>query len=262
PELHSVSKVTGQPPPQGTGLDAAYWRRHCREPVRFWPGLTALLEWDTRLFVEIGPAPVLSHLGKRLEPAAVWLPSLRRRDHDWHVLSASLAEAYAHGADVDWCGFDAPFPLSRMCLPTYPFQRKRYWIVERETPMTDEQPTATELPKNSCAAQREAIVAHLRRLTAALLRADPAEIDVSAPFLEMGADSLLLVEAVRVIEDHFGVKLAIRQFFEEITTLNVLTDYLMDRTAFGLSHAAAVEPAPEALRTPSVPMSGPTSPVP
>src|SRR5262249_38108090 len=143
PELPFISTVSGQLWPQDTVLDAAYWRRHCREPVRFLEGLTALGARRTGCGVEIGPGSVLATLSKRLQPSAAWLPSLMPQHQDWQVLSASLAGAYTHGADIDWSGFDAPFPRNRMPLPTYAFQRKRHWLGERERTMHTEQPAGT-----------------------------------------------------------------------------------------------------------------------
>jgi amino acid adenylation domain-containing protein len=70
------------------------------------------------------------------------------------------------------------------------------------------------------------ILAELRSIIANLLKSDPEEVDVHAPFLEMGADSIVLVDAIRHIENTFGIKIAIRQLFEELTTLNALASYI------------------------------------
>ncbi|HKA54540.1 MAG TPA: MupA/Atu3671 family FMN-dependent luciferase-like monooxygenase, partial [Candidatus Binatia bacterium] len=262
PKLPLVSNLTGQPLAQGVVPDAAYWRRHCREPVQFSQGLSALLQRNLGLFIEIGPTPVLTHLGKRLEPSAVWLPSLMRHKNDWSVLLGNVAEAYVRGADIDWSGFDAAFARNRVSVPTYAFQRKPYWFVGKEPTMKDSQAIAQPV-HDSRQTQREAILTHALQLIAEMLRVHPSEIDIHASFLEMGADSLVLVEGVRIVEDHFGVKLEIRQFFEEITTIASLVDYLVDRTTFGLPPAAtavrSVPTASPAIPTAAAPIS--SSPV-
>ncbi len=246
PALPFISTLSGQLLSKDEIPDAAYWRRHCREPVQFLTGLSSLGERNIDLCVEIGPGSVLSNLGKRLAPSAIWLPSTMPRLPDWQVLSRGVAEAYARGADVDWDGFDVAFLRNRMSLPTYTFQRERYWFTKRESTMREDQPAVSDSAPHRHEGQHEAILSHLCALIANLLRAAPSELDVQMPFLEMGADSLVLVEAVRLIEDHFGVKLEIRQFFEEITTIHALVDYLADRTTFGRADTAATEAlAPE-----------------
>ena len=75
--------------------DAAYWTRHLRETVRFADGIRTVAERH-RLFLEIGPQPLLSALGAQTvgDPGAQWLASLRPGQDDWHVLLDSLARLY------------------------------------------------------------------------------------------------------------------------------------------------------------------------
>jgi amino acid adenylation domain-containing protein/non-ribosomal peptide synthase protein (TIGR01720 family) len=80
--------------------------------------------------------------------------------------------------------------------------------------------TVSELKENN------EILAQLCTIVGNLLKSDPEEINVHAPFLEMGADSIVLVDAIRQIENTFGIKIGIRQLFEELTTLNILASYI------------------------------------
>jgi acyl carrier protein len=74
--------------------------------------------------------------------------------------------------------------------------------------------------------RRAALLEKLRAMTGPLLRLAPDQIDVEARFLEMGADSLVLIEAVRTIEETFGITLTIQQLFEDVTSLADLAAYL------------------------------------
>src|SRR5262249_34192163 len=56
------------------------------------------------------------------------LPSLRRGGGDWETMLTSLARLYVAGAAVDWSGFDRDYPRRKVSLPTYPFQRQRFWV--------------------------------------------------------------------------------------------------------------------------------------
>ncbi len=116
--------------PRGTVPDAAYWRRHLRETVRFADGISALHAAGYRSFLEVGPHPTLMALAQRSVPdeAVAWLSSLRRNKPDWPELLASLATLYVRGARVDWEAFDRPYAPARAVLPTYPFERKRFWL--------------------------------------------------------------------------------------------------------------------------------------
>ena len=130
PRIAVISNITGRLVENNEVCEASYWRRHVREPVRFVAGMETLHEQGCELFVEIGPSPVLSGMGSKClrEGTAVWLPSLRRGRGDWKQALESLAELYVRGVDVNWSGFDQDYSRRRVPLPTYPFQRERYWI--------------------------------------------------------------------------------------------------------------------------------------
>ncbi|WP_190136112.1 type I polyketide synthase [Streptomyces longispororuber] len=112
-------------------MDAGYWYRNLRRTVLFEHATRGLLAEGHGLFVEMSPHPVLTvpvqaTIDATDSPAAT-LGSLRRDEGGADRLLASLAEAHAHGAELDW---KALFPGARTTvdLPTYPFQRQHYWL--------------------------------------------------------------------------------------------------------------------------------------
>jgi acyl transferase domain-containing protein/SAM-dependent methyltransferase len=129
PRIDLVSNVSGEIAGEEVA-DAAYWRRHAREAVRFADGMRAVRDRGCRIFVEIGPTATLVPLGRRTltDDDLVWVPSLARKRSDWSVLADAVATLYVSGARIDWSGFDAEYPRRKVALPTYPFQRQRYWI--------------------------------------------------------------------------------------------------------------------------------------
>jgi acyl transferase domain-containing protein/NADPH:quinone reductase-like Zn-dependent oxidoreductase/acyl carrier protein/NADP-dependent 3-hydroxy acid dehydrogenase YdfG len=131
PRIGFVSNVTGKLM-RGDFATPAYWRTHVRGTVRFADSIAALHEQGLTIFLEIGPKPTLSSLGSRSVPsgAAVWLPSLSVGRDDWKQILDSLASLYLRGVAVDWAGFDREYHRRRVQLPTYPFQRERYWVPE------------------------------------------------------------------------------------------------------------------------------------
>src|SRR5690606_32985069 len=118
----------------GEEINAAYWRRHIRQPVRFAESMALLHGRGYQLFLEVGPTPTLLPMGQQCLPegAGLWLPSLRKGHDDWTQLTQSLAALYVHGYPVDWAAFDGQLLPARqhrrLSLPTYPFQRQRYWL--------------------------------------------------------------------------------------------------------------------------------------
>jgi polyketide synthase 12 len=115
-------------------LDGEYWYRNLRETVQFDDVTRVLLGEGRRVFVEVGPHPVLSVAVQETvdevlgDPdGAVVVGSLRRGEGGFERFVSSLAEVWVRGVEVDWA---ALFPDSarRVGLPTYAFQRERYWL--------------------------------------------------------------------------------------------------------------------------------------
>ena len=147
PQIGLISNVTGRLVKNNEVCKASYWRRHVRNPVRFELGMKTLHEQECELFLEIGPSPILLGMGRRCLPEGigVWLPSLRKERSDWEQLLKSLGHLYVRGVDVDWSGFDQNYSRRRMSLPTYPFERKRYWFEKASEDHYRVAPTGAEM---------------------------------------------------------------------------------------------------------------------
>ncbi|WP_223270081.1 type I polyketide synthase, partial [Nostoc sp. 'Peltigera membranacea cyanobiont' 213] len=317
PSIPIISNLTGQMLPPGYIPNASYWRHHTRETVRFMMGINTLFEQGYELFLEIGPKPILSTLGKRCQQqgTAVWLPSLVQGKDDWQVLLESLSTLYVQGADVDWTGFDCGYSRRLLSLPTYPFQRQRYWIAEdssikqndsglekanlfntnqqdstdstlptivgdlfdvassenfnltgfykdysRHQPLhflpgedkltKEKNSSLTEKKLNENEAkspkkQQDAIISKLRFIVGNLLRVALDAVETHTHFLDMGADSIVIIEAIRIIENTYGIKIATRQLFEELTTIHALALYIDQNLSSKLDWADSLQPESE-----------------
>jgi acyl transferase domain-containing protein/acyl carrier protein len=129
PRIAMVSNVTGAAA-RAEFADPGYWRRHVRMPVRFADSMTSLVRQGYTRFLEIGPHPTLTGMARRAhcENTLVWAASLRRGKGSWEQILESLRSLYLSGVDVDWKAFERPYTRRRIALPTYPFQRERFWI--------------------------------------------------------------------------------------------------------------------------------------
>ncbi|MFE9425686.1 type I polyketide synthase [Kitasatospora sp. NPDC006697] len=139
-EVPFHSTLLAQPIDTG-GLDADYWYRNLRQPVRFAEVIGGLLAEGFGTFVEVSAHPVLTvGIGETIEQAgaaAVALGTLRREEGGPRRLTLALAEAWVHGVPVDWRGAFPP-GTPTVDLPTYAFQHRRYWLeADAEAPRGD-----------------------------------------------------------------------------------------------------------------------------
>ena len=141
PMIPIVSSVTGA----GTEMRSpAYWDGQALEPVQIARGIETLYEMGCRVFVEVGPTADLIAVAKdgaASADSAVWLPSLARDRSGWETMLEATAALSARGVHIAWRGVDAGLARTRVALPTYPFQRQRYWIDQ-----TEAAPPARETP--------------------------------------------------------------------------------------------------------------------
>ncbi|MEV6124758.1 type I polyketide synthase, partial [Streptomyces sp. NPDC052077] len=125
-----VSTLTGGIVTAGEFGSPDHWVRHVREAVRFADAVTTLAAEGVRTFLEVGPGGALTALAREsLDESAVTVPLLRAdRAEDLAVMTA-LAGLHVHGTPVDWEAVLAGRGARRVDLPTYPFQRRPFWLV-------------------------------------------------------------------------------------------------------------------------------------
>ncbi|MFF6996475.1 type I polyketide synthase, partial [Streptomyces sp. NPDC008313] len=130
PSIPVVSNLTGAVASAEELRDPGYWVRHVREAVRFADGVQALRAQGVTRFVECGPDAVLTALAQQsVEGDDCTFSALLRKARDEGTTAVSaLAQVFASGGDVDWAAFYAGRGAQRVDLPTYAFQRERYWI--------------------------------------------------------------------------------------------------------------------------------------
>ena len=138
PSIPVVSNVTGKM--AGPEMARAeYWVDHVLRPVRFAQGMEALEQAGCRVFLEIGPKPVLAGMGRLCLPRSdlLWLPSLRPGTEDEETLLRSLGDLYRQGAAVRWRAVHEGADRRKARLPSYPFQRERFPLEKNGAPCED-----------------------------------------------------------------------------------------------------------------------------
>ncbi|SOD67804.1 Acyl transferase domain-containing protein [Streptomyces zhaozhouensis] len=219
PTVPLVSTLTGRSVSAEELADPDYWVRHVREAVRFADAVTSLSGEGVTTFVEVGPGGTLSALGQETAPDAAFVPTLRAdRDEETALLTA-LARAHVRGVPVDWTALlGAGSGARRVELPTYAFQRARFWpdgtaLVGGGTPRAtpDDDAPSRRTAADALAAAGSALARSLAGLTdedraralRELVRTHAAlvlghgtarTVDADRPFKELGFDSLTAVE--------------------------------------------------------------------
>jgi len=132
--LRFISNVTGSWITNEQATNPCYWGQHLRQTVRFSAGISQLLEQFEGVFLEVGPGRTLSTLTtQHLKPQAKQqvLSSLhhaKEPQSDVRFLLQTLGRLWLAGVEIDWSGFYTHERRHRLPLPTYPFDRQRYWI--------------------------------------------------------------------------------------------------------------------------------------
>lgn len=137
PKIPYVSNLTGNFITGAEVQDPAYWVRHLRNTVRFADGMATLLQDPDRVYVEVGPGRALSSLARQQgKPVRVSTPTLRHRNEtasDVAFLLATAGRIWAGGVTPSWDALTRGEKRRRVPLPTYPFERARYWIPPGKT---------------------------------------------------------------------------------------------------------------------------------
>ncbi len=134
PRIPYISNVTGTWITGDEVKDPAYWARHLRHTVRFEEGMQVLFKEPSQILLEVGPGRTLAALAKRhpdksnQQVVLTSIPHPEENQSDPAFLMTTLGKLWLEGVRIDWTRFYRQKKRHRLPLPTYPFERQRYWI--------------------------------------------------------------------------------------------------------------------------------------
>lgn len=250
PTIPYVSNVTGRLITDAQATDPHYWAEHLRQCVRFAEGLDTVLSEQQWITLEVGPGHALTSLLKlhpRKTAVAHSLCSLRHPHEqraDAAMFLQTLGTIWQAGGEVAWSAFYEDEHRLRVPLPTYPFERKRFWVeapsirqrqiadavvdvhLKNNLSLVEEQESTMSEKSEPLSEQRAQLIQTLTGILADQLGMSTEEIDTHFTFFELGADSMLLLQISQAVRDAFGIAVPFRMLFEEVATIDALSIYL------------------------------------
>jgi non-ribosomal peptide synthase protein (TIGR01720 family) len=227
PQIPFISNVTGTWITTEEATDAHYWAKHLRQTVCFSAGITQLLQEPNRILLEVGPGRTLCTLVKQhssLLTDQVVLSSLRHPQEeqpDTAFLLNTLGRLWLAGVNINWSDFYAEERRHRVPLPTYPFERQRYWIgteekasnpklVHQEQIQLPSLHSRPNLNSTYVAPQNE-IEQTLADIWQEILGIE--QIGIYDNFFELGGDSLLSIQ-ITTKANKAGLRITNQHLFE------------------------------------------------
>ncbi|MHC5745337.1 MAG: aminotransferase class III-fold pyridoxal phosphate-dependent enzyme [Nostoc sp.] len=262
PQIPFVSTVTADWITAQQATDPMYWATHLRQTVRFAEGVQTLWQQPERLLLEVGPRITTTTLARQQAKdikQQIAIPSLgdnADNEAEWTALLKAVGQLWLAGVSIDWSNFYQRETRQRIPLPTYPFERQRFWIDPPPHPnraATPKLPNPQLLEKTQTmtTSPQQKLIPLLKEIIEETSGLEIASVDDSTTFLEMGLDSLSLTQVGLALKKKFKVKVTLRQLLEICPNLVTLADLINQAlspealSALGLTETLA-DPIPEA----------------
>jgi phthiocerol/phenolphthiocerol synthesis type-I polyketide synthase E len=252
PQIPYISNLTGTWITEEAVQDPGYWAAHLRQTVRFADGIHELLKAKERRVLEVGPGHTLSRLVRRHpevraeRPVLASLPTQGDSLAEPAFILTTLGELWLSGVPVDWTGLHPQQRRHRLPLPTYPFERQRYWIearephhgsaiaVEADTATGEALPSAPPAESAAPPSQRHRRPAlqtpfvapstelerSITRLWQDILGIEPVGVDDN--FFDLGGDSLIATQAMAQLKRELGIELPVVSLYEGVTIRSMI----------------------------------------
>ena len=274
PKIPYVSNVTAKWITAEEATSPAYWAGHVRQAVRFNDALTEICKDSSRILLEVGPGQTLSalsrhHPGRAKEQIVLAsLPTNKSSGDETTSMLKALGELWLAGIEPDWTRFYRDERRQRVALPTYPFERKRYWVdppradvagsLQTQRPVIDAMPPRQENPVPAVVTPRqkpvpaknngenEEIRNAVRKLLVSKSGVQITPEDDNSSFALLGFDSLFLTQMRVAFDKEFGVKITSRQMQEDLSHISALADFIAQ-------HGAAPVPVESRVVSPETP---------
>ena len=251
PDIEICSTLLGRAIAAGEFDVPAYWGRQILSPVLFSDAAKAAAGNGRRVLLEVGPRQALAGFARQTlgdEGCLAIVPAQGQAigpQSEHAQLLAAVGKLWVAGVSPDWKALHTS-ARRRIALPTYPFERKRFWVAPEDAamPRPASVPSAVVAPADANpgagdpatvaattedgtdAGRRTAILDRLRSVAAALSGYPAKDLSESATFMQLGFDSLFMTQLATTYQAEYGIKLTFRQLLQEHPTLGALADHI------------------------------------
>lgn len=244
PQKRIISTVSGRLLTDAQATDPAYWAKHLRLTVRFSEALECSLAFNQPLLIEVGPGNATTTFARQQagsRPVPI-ITSLDKKgvQSEYESLLKALGQLWISGLEPDWKAFYLNQNRVKVSLPTYAFDKKRYWVdpIVPPLPVVDPPdasafavipmagPVTDPTISPPIVMRKDVLINKVKEM---LEEASGLEMEGVLPdmsFLEMGLDSLLLTQVSITLKREFGLPITFRQLNEEYATIDSLVAYL------------------------------------
>ncbi|MEG4589522.1 beta-ketoacyl synthase N-terminal-like domain-containing protein [Microcoleus sp. MOSTC5] len=265
PKIPYLSNVTGNWITATEATNPSYYAQHLRQTVRFADGLQQLLKDQNQILLEVGPGRTLNTLAKQHPnkgPEQIVISSLRHpqdQNSDLAFLLTTLGKLWLGGVQIDWSKFYADEQRYRLPLPTYPFERQRYWI---EAPGIEQPIKIASLPDensqpvdstphhsrpnldNTYIAPRDEIEQTMASIWQEFLGIE--QVGIHDDFFDLGGDSLLAVQLITKLNETLQKSLSPHSLLQS-STIAALAALIKDNSDLSDNTNQPLQPASESL---------------
>ena len=249
PRIPFVSTLTGTWISAEQARDPGYWGKHLRETVRFTQGVETLWNAPDVLLLEVGPRGTLTTLARQQvtdrsrQVAVASLGEAPDGDAETTALLQAAGHLWLAGVPIDRRAYWGRELRHRVPLPTYPFERRRYWIDSVALPPRElpQEKTPVTVQTSSRSSRFLPVLQSVFEDASGI---EVAASDVGVSFLELGFDSLFLTQVALAVQKKFSVKVTFRQLLEDFPNLQTLAEHLEKSAPQETSKTAPVAPAP------------------
>lgn len=230
-----VSNVTGEWVEASQVVSPGYWVEHLRQAVQFQQGVETLSKSSHRVYIEVGPGRLAPFFQNHpaWDPKGIIIPGMKQlhhRDSDDQVFMRCLGQLWLHGIEVDWSTLDQQEQRRRVPLPTYPFEKMRFWIDPQQHKEANVVNEGEEGEERSTTGMSH----HVRPGLSTPYVAPTNEVEkqlvviwedvlgykgigVEDHFFELGGHSLLATQIMSRMKEVYPVEISFDQLFEEPT---------------------------------------------
>ncbi|MEG4457204.1 beta-ketoacyl synthase N-terminal-like domain-containing protein [Microcoleus sp. N9_A1] len=264
PKIPYLSNVTGNWITATEATSPSYYAQHLRQTVRFADGLQQLLKDPNQILLEVGPGRTLNTLAKQHPNKAsgqIVLSSLRHpqdQNSDVAFLLTTLGKLWLGGVQIDWSKFYADEQRYRIPLPSYSFERQRYWIeapgIEQpikiaSLPDENQQVDSTPLHSrpnlhNTYIAPRDEIEQTIASIWQEFLGIE--QVGIHDDFFDLGGDSLLAVQLITKVNETLQKSLSPHSLLQS-STIPALAELIKDNSGLSESDNQQTQQASESL---------------